>query len=354
MTVQIEAIHPQAVYLERLEEQFVRFDTATLNTNGPWEFKKDSIVPGFYQLVVDGQPVIRMVLADAAPCRIKLDNNLSVIQINGSPEVKALHEMEQRVEQLNLDFQKKAQVFQDSIPDENLFDVRDSILNEIDKEKVACRESLHELYTRFPESLMQLAILYQSAGNHPLYDPIQDAGLFFKTDSSLFSQYPDYEPVIDFHLKVDSLRQLKNTIALTSSGQPMPDFKLPNAWGQPVPFSNYKGKPVLVVAWSSQSKTARETTRTLLQKTRAYRRQGLEILMLSLDTDADQWKKAIREDRLPFVHVSDLKGMDSPIVQQLGIIEQPTFWLVDRSGIIQSRSKHVDEALSQLAQIIKN
>jgi hypothetical protein len=43
--------------------------------------------------------------------------------------------------------------------------------------------------------------------------------------------------------------------------------------------------------------------------------QGLNIIGVSLDKDADKWKEAIAKDKLTWNHVSNLKFWDEPIAE---------------------------------------
>ncbi|TWR29975.1 hypothetical protein FPZ43_09000 [Mucilaginibacter pallidiroseus] len=53
------------------------------------------------------------------------------------------------------------------------------------------------------------------------------------------------------------------------------------------------------------------------------------ILSVSLDTDADEWKKTIDQDHLSWLQISDLKGDASPNVTKWNITKLPAYFLVD-------------------------
>lgn len=354
LLVELDNSAASSIQLQYLLNDFQPFDTASVNANGTWEFTKDSVPAGFYQLIVDQKALARLVISDEAPARITISGSDSKVMIVGSPEIKAIHQIERLTAKLSEDINKVVTSFPDSLPADRFFQVKDSLLESIEELNVNCRLKLDNIYQEHTGSLVQLACLYQQAGNHQLYEPIQDAPLYFLTDSLLMRRYASYQPVIEFHHKVDSLRRLKQMVDVTAAGKKMPAFELPNAWGEPVSFSTYIGKNTLVVAWSSTSEASRQATRDLYRLTRNYRRQGLTVVMISLDTESTAWKKAIREDRLPFVHLCDLKGVHSPIVQQLGISHEPLFWVVDTAGMIQGRTTDVTEALKDLSLIIKN
>jgi len=354
LLVELDKPDVSSIHLQYLTSHFEAFDTAVVTKNGLWEFTTDSVPAGFYQLVVDGQPRLRLVLSDGAPARIAIKGTNSPVRIVGSAEAKALQEIEIQVAQLSTEIRTVTAAFSDSLPTDRFYHVKDSLLDQITHLKANCRTKLEDLYRSHSQSLVQLAILYQQAGNHSLFDPLQDASFYYSTDSVLMQRYPDYQPVVDFHQRVDSLRQLKRMVDRTSAGNKMPVFELPNAWGEKISYAGYQDRNTLIVTWSSTSEACRQATRDLWHLTRTLRQHGLAIVMISLDTDASAWKKAIRDDRLPFVHLADLEGMASPIVNQLGITHQPLFWVVDSAGIIQKRTTEVTEALNALSLIMKN
>ena len=217
LLVELDRSDASSIQLQYLVNDFQSFDTASVNDNGMWEFTNDSVPAGFYQLVVDRQPIARLVLSDGAPARISISGNEFKVTIVGSPEAKAIHQMEAHVAKLSKDINEVASSFQDSLPADQFFQVRDSLFERIEDFKENCRVKLADIYNTYPGSLVQLACLYQQAGNYQLFDPIQDAALYFTTDSLLMRSYSDYQPVIGFHHKVDSLRRLKRMMDLTST-----------------------------------------------------------------------------------------------------------------------------------------
>jgi peroxiredoxin len=59
--------------------------------------------------------------------------------------------------------------------------------------------------------------------------------------------------------------------------------------------------------------------------------QGLNIIGVSLDKDADKWKEAIAKDKLTWNHVSNLKFWDEPIAAQYGVESIPATFILDAS-----------------------
>ena len=65
-----------------------------------------------------------------------------------------------------------------------------------------------------------------------------------------------------------------------------------------------------------------------------FHSKGFNIISVSLDKDAAQWKEAIAKDKLTWTQVSNLKEMEDPIALEYGIELIPTTFLLDASGKI--------------------
>ena len=63
-----------------------------------------------------------------------------------------------------------------------------------------------------------------------------------------------------------------------------------------------------------------------------FHNKGLNIISVSLDEDATEWKEAIFADNLTWTHVSNLKEMKDPIALQYGVTQIPTTFLLDSKG----------------------
>ncbi|TWI95320.1 peroxiredoxin [Mucilaginibacter frigoritolerans] len=121
-------------------------------------------------------------------------------------------------------------------------------------------------------------------------------------------------------------------------GTPMTNFTQPDTSGNPVEFSSFKGKYVLVDFWASWCGPCRAENPNVLKAYNAYKDKGFTVVGISLDNKAANWKKAIKDDKMPWTQLSDLKGWKNEVSADFGILSIPSNLLIDPSGKIVARN----------------
>jgi len=134
-------------------------------------------------------------------------------------------------------------------------------------------------------------------------------------------------------------------------GTLMADFTQPDTNGRPVKFSSFKGKYVLVDFWASWCGPCRAEMPNVLRVYNTYKNKGFTVVGISLDNKAANWKKAIRDDKMPWTQLSDLKGWKNEVSASFGIEGIPSNLLVDPTGRIIGKDligAALEEKLKQL------
>ncbi len=132
-----------------------------------------------------------------------------------------------------------------------------------------------------------------------------------------------------------------------------PDFTLPDVDGKNVKLSSYKGKWVLVDFWASWCAPCRKENPNVLNTYNKFHAKGFEILGVSLDDKKEAWLKAIAHDKLPWKHVSDLKGWDSAPVKLYKVNGIPSNVLINPQGIVVARNLRGGDLQNKLAEIFR-
>jgi peroxiredoxin len=120
-------------------------------------------------------------------------------------------------------------------------------------------------------------------------------------------------------------------------GTPMIDFKQNDVNGRPVSLKSFRGKYVLVDFWASWCGPCRAENPNILKAYNAYKEKGFTVIGISLDNNSANWKKAIRDDKMPWTQLSDLKGWKNDVSAYYGIYAIPSNLLIDTSGKIIAR-----------------
>ncbi|GEP98718.1 TlpA disulfide reductase family protein [Chitinophaga cymbidii] len=144
--------------------------------------------------------------------------------------------------------------------------------------------------------------------------------------------------------------EMKAIAAKTGIGA-RPDFALADTAGNIVKLSSYKGKYVLVDFWASWCGPCRRENPNVVAAFNRYNGKGFEVLGVTLDTKRDAWLAAIAKDGLAWVHVGDLKGWKSDIVEEYGIRSVPTNFLLDPSGKVIAKDLRAEALQEKLAEL---
>lgn len=75
----------------------------------------------------------------------------------------------------------------------------------------------------------------------------------------------------------------------------------------------------------------------------ANKANGLGVLSISLDKEADAWKGAIKKYEMDWKHVSDLKGWENAAAQQYGVQSIPFMLIVDGEGKVIAQGVRGEE-----------
>jgi thiol-disulfide isomerase/thioredoxin len=117
-------------------------------------------------------------------------------------------------------------------------------------------------------------------------------------------------------------------------GEQVLNFTQNNTEGQPVRFAEFKGKYVFIDFWASWCGPCRAENPNVLKAYNQYKDKNFTVLGVSLDDNGERWKKAIKDDNMPWTQLSDLKGWKNEVSTYYGIRGIPSSLLVDPEGKI--------------------
>ncbi|MDA9938228.1 TlpA family protein disulfide reductase [Salibacteraceae bacterium] len=162
-------------------------------------------------------------------------------------------------------------------------------------------------------------------------DPDGDFELFVKVKD-------DLEPKIG---GTELHKGLSDQIAVWKKaqiGSEMLDITLNNPEGEPIKLFEQLGEITLVDFWASWCRPCRGENPNIVKAYEKYKSKGFTVVGVSLDEDAELWKRAIKQDNLTWTHMSDLKLWNSAVVGQYNISSVPASFLVDKNGKILAKN----------------
>lgn len=135
-----------------------------------------------------------------------------------------------------------------------------------------------------------------------------------------------------------------------SVGHDAPDFALTDINGREVLLSDLRGKVVFLDFWASWCQPCRLNNKTLVELHRKFSSKGLEIVSVSLDKDAEPWRKAVKEDALLGVQLRDPFG---GVAETYCIRTIPASFLLDTEGVIVAKDVQADKVFEDIENLLK-
>lgn len=133
-------------------------------------------------------------------------------------------------------------------------------------------------------------------------------------------------------------------------GEKIRNFTLENTKSESVSLMDIaqKNKYTLIHFWASWDNKSLMQIKDLRQLYKRFKKDGLEIVSVSLDDSKTAWKNTISVEKMNWVNLSDLKRWSSVIVKLFDLTHIPQNILIDSKGNIIAKNLNMDEISERL------
>ncbi|MCF6183385.1 MAG: AhpC/TSA family protein [Bacteroidales bacterium] len=305
-----------------------------------FKFKHVKIkTPEMFWIIIDKGNFVIQFFADPHNMQINADyNNKSKLEVQGSKtndayvsflENNSVFENKQLKinEQKDLAFANKDTVLLKSL---------DSALNNVTENQI----NFIKKYAY--ENNKSFVSLYITLSNLSDYLKLTELEKIVDNFSDTLKQSPYY-----IELK-DLIQAKKNVLPKMQA----PDFSLPDTSETAVSLSSLQGKFILLDFSASWNGNCRVQNKTLKKIYKKYHSSEFEIYQVSIENNMQQWKNVIRADKINWITVSDIKGLDSEVLQLYTVRKLPQYFLLNKNGIIIETGNNLKEIEKKLGGIL--
>ena len=324
-------------------------DSCEVNADGTYELKMKVERPGVYQLDCQKWQAVQFWAEDENleinfrgmdTARIKIKNP-PYVYINGGPNNELMNLVNwdgYRGYQLMIGISQGVYRIP-GIDDQVKQDVSMKFYSMLGDESRARMKFLAEHYA---DRTSVLAIL-------PALQGEENASLVKEVIAKLEAKNPDYVPLLKYKAHVAEVEALQQRLA---EGQVAPEFSYPTPDGKKkLGPQDFKGEILVLDFWASWCGPCRAEIPHLKEAYRENHSQGVAFLSVSIDKDEAAWRKAMKEEKMPWMQVQAPKaGKEVMKLYQFSGI--PYILVLDREGRIVGKNLRGKALMDKLNELV--
>jgi peroxiredoxin len=175
--------------------------------------------------------------------------------------------------------------------------------------------------------------------------------------AKLVKRFPNHKGIANalayVKLKASQSQTQTQPGAKPAVGDMAPELTMNDVNDKPFSLSQLRGKYVLIDFWASWCGPCRGENPNVVMAFNQFKDKNFTVLGVSLDDNKQAWIDAIKEDKLNWQHISDLKKWSSAATPLYGFDGIPYNVLIDPQGKIIATDLRGSALQNKLAEVLK-
>lgn len=227
-----------------------------------------------------------------------------------------------------------------------------SLMDQVSKIQNKYVDQNKKFITTNKDSYISLLLLTQLAMSDALKQ--EEIKKYFNDLSSEVKNTKKGKEFADNLKKMEAnLKENQANLQKVAVGQKAPDFSASTPNGKTESLLANLGKATIIDFWASWCGPCRKENPNVVALYNKYKAQGLKIIGVSLDKEKEAWMKAIADDKLTWLQVSNLKFWEDPIAKQYAVEAIPATFILDANGTIVAKDLKGAELDAKIAELLK-
>lgn len=226
--------------------------------------------------------------------------------------------------------QLEIETVKDSVKLQQLLLKGDSLINQIDENRINELKQEFKFAKEHPNSIKSLEMIRIRIGRF-------EGMNFYDTFEEVFQ---NFSPEIKNSEKGKEMAEKLKYFKQSKVGSPAPNFILKDINDKTISLTDFKDKKyILIDFWASWCAPCLEELPYIKELYKKYQHQGFEIISITRDKESDSWKNAVIKNKIEsWKHISLLENQ-SKIDTEYFVYGIPHKVLIDKNGFIIGKWK---------------